>query len=322
MPAKAGTIARDQLFAATSRTTSNSSNDAPEATGFARSPEWASRAGAVTPIGERLLGLPLGHHEVAALTGGGGGGVGIRESPGSSRLRERVLRSASPVRGRRLGDLDCIDLHDCHASDITRAPSPRTVTLVLHDEGGTGQPILLLHGLMGSSRTWLRQVPWIREFGHVYTFDAAGHGRPAPAALTTEAFVEDLTSAVASIEEPMIVIGHSMGGALHAWCFAAAHPEKVCALVLEDMAPPDFRGRTAADWAQMISAWPQPFASEEAMKEFFGPRRRPVLSRFFRPPRRRVVPARRRVDLPRHLGGVGARGISGISGRRSRCRPC
>lgn len=60
------------------------------------------------------------------------------------------------------------------------------MTLVLHDEGGTGQPILLLHGLMGSSRTWLRQVPWIREFGHVYTFDAAGHGRPAPAALTTE----------------------------------------------------------------------------------------------------------------------------------------
>ena len=41
-----------------------------------------------------------------------------------------------------------------------------------------------------------------RTRGHVYTFDAAGHGRPAPAALTTEAFVEDLTSAVASIEEP------------------------------------------------------------------------------------------------------------------------
>lgn len=74
------------------------------------------------------------------------------------------------------------------------------------------------------------------------------------------------------------MIGHSMGGALHAWCFAAAHPEKVCALVLEDMAPPDFRGRTAADWAQMISAWPQPFASEEAMKEFFGP---PVAGQYF-----------------------------------------
>lgn len=143
------------------------------------------------------------------------------------------------------------------------------MTLVLHDEGGTGQPILLLHGLMGSSRTWRRHVPWIREFGHVYTFDAAGHGRPAPAELTTEAFVEDLASAVASVDGPMIVIGHSMG-ALHAWCFAAAHPDKVGALVLEDMAP-DFRGRTAADWAQMISAWPQPFASEDAMKEFFGP---------------------------------------------------
>ena len=225
--------------------------------------------GAVTPIGERLLGLPLGHHEVAALTGGGAEELESEKARGVLDCVSACCETLLQFGAGALGDLDCIDLHDCHASDITRAPSPRTVTLVLHDEGGTGQPILLLHGLMGSSRTWRRQVPWIREFGHVYTFDAAGHGRPAPAALTTEAFVEDLTSAGASIEEPMIVIGHSMG-ALHAWCFAAAHPEKVCALVLEDMAP-DFRGRTAADWAQMISAWPQPFASEEAMKEFFGP---------------------------------------------------
>ncbi|CRK50236.1 Hydrolase [Rhodococcus sp. RD6.2] len=140
---------------------------------------------------------------------------------------------------------------------------------MLHDEGGTGEPILLLHGLMGSARTWRRHVPWLREHGHVYTFDAAGHGRPAPAEPSTEAFVADLTEAVASITEPMIVIGHSMGG-LHAWCFAAAHPDRVRAVVVEDMAP-DFRGRTAADWAAMIAAWPTPFRDEPTMVEFFGP---------------------------------------------------
>ncbi|NLE78857.1 MAG: alpha/beta fold hydrolase, partial [Rhodococcus sp.] len=72
----------------------------------------------------------------------------------------------------------------------------------LHDEGGSGTPILLLHGLMGSARTWRRQVPWLREHGHVYTFDAAGHGRPEPDELTTEAFVDDVAQHVAAIAEP------------------------------------------------------------------------------------------------------------------------
>ncbi|MRH90399.1 alpha/beta fold hydrolase [Nocardia sp. SYP-A9097] len=139
----------------------------------------------------------------------------------------------------------------------------------MRDAGGSGAPILLLHGLMGSARTWNRQLAWLRGFGHVYTFDAAGHGRPVPAELSTEAFVADLAAATAGIAEPMVVIGHSMGG-LHGWMFTAAYPERVRALVVEDMAP-DFQGRTAADWAAMVGAWPVPFPTERAVLEFFGP---------------------------------------------------
>ena len=140
---------------------------------------------------------------------------------------------------------------------------------MLHDEGGTGAPILLLHGLMGRGRTWRRQLPWLREHGTVFTFDAAGHGRPPPPTLTTEAFVADLAAALDPIEQPMVVIGHSMGG-LHGWCFAAAFPERVRGLVVEDMAP-DFRGRTAAGWAELIHSWPRPFESEAAVLDYFGP---------------------------------------------------
>lgn len=154
---------------------------------------------------------------------------------------------------------------------------PGRIRLVpmLHDEGGSGVPILLLHGLMGSARTWSDQITWLRDHGHVYTFDAAGHGRPAPAELTTDAFVADLAEATAAITEPMVVIGHSMG-ALHGWVFTAEYPDRVRALVVEDMAA-DFTGRTAAHWAAMIEAWPQPFADEAAMLEFFGP----VAGRYF-----------------------------------------
>ncbi|WP_431956236.1 alpha/beta fold hydrolase [Nocardia lijiangensis] len=144
-----------------------------------------------------------------------------------------------------------------------------------YDEGGAGVPILLLHGLMGSARTWGDQLDWLRGHGHVYTFDAAGHGRPAPQELTTEAFVADLAEATARLTEPMVVIGHSMG-ALHGWVFAAQYPERVRALVIEDIAP-DFTGRTAADWAAMIEAWPQPFPDADAVLQYFGP----VAGRYF-----------------------------------------
>ena len=146
---------------------------------------------------------------------------------------------------------------------------------MLHDEGGFGDPILLLHGLMGRAATWRRQLPWLREHGHVFTFDAAGHGRPAPTELTTEAFVADLHRALEAIDEPMVIVGHSMG-ALHGWCFAARYPDRVRGLVVEDIAP-DFRGRTADGWAAMIESWPQPFATEADVLDYFGP----VAGRYF-----------------------------------------
>ncbi|MGW5920936.1 alpha/beta fold hydrolase [Nocardia fluminea] len=140
---------------------------------------------------------------------------------------------------------------------------------MLYDEGGSGVPILLLHGLMGSARTWADQVPWLREYGHVHAVDAAGHGRPTPAELTTEAFVADLAEHTAAITEPMVIIGHSMG-AIHGWVFAATYPGRVRAIVVEDIAP-DFTGRTAAHWAELIHSWPQPFADEQAVLDYFGP---------------------------------------------------
>lgn len=142
-----------------------------------------------------------------------------------------------------------------------------TIAVMLHDEGGDGDPILLLHGLMGSAKTWRRQVPWLREFGHVYTYDAPGHRRPPPTELSTEAFLEDLTVHAEKLGRASVV-GHSMGS-IHGWCLAAARPDLVSALVVEDIAP-DFRGRTADDWAAMIRNWPQPFSSEQEIRDYFG----------------------------------------------------
>jgi pimeloyl-ACP methyl ester carboxylesterase len=143
---------------------------------------------------------------------------------------------------------------------------------LLVDRGGSGEPLVLLHGLMGRGSTWRRQLPWLTTLGRVFTYDAPWHrGRDIvdPYPISTERFVNDLGDAVASLGRPAALIGHSMGG-LHAWCLAADRPELVTALVVEDMAP-DFRGRTTGPWEPWLHALPVEFPTADEVFEEFGP---------------------------------------------------
>jgi pimeloyl-ACP methyl ester carboxylesterase len=134
--------------------------------------------------------------------------------------------------------------------------------------GGSGQPILLLHGLMGRATTWWPVAQWLKRYGRVAGIDARAHGRNPLQEGRTEDFVAD---AAAVLSEPAIVIGHSMGG-LHAWALAATHPELVKAVVIEDMAP-DQRGKTVDVWRGYFDSWPVPFQSLAHISEFFGENR-------------------------------------------------
>jgi pimeloyl-ACP methyl ester carboxylesterase len=145
-------------------------------------------------------------------------------------------------------------------------------TDLLVDRGGRGEPLVLVHGLMGRGSTWSRQLPWLTGLGAVYTYDAPWHrGRdaPDPYPISTERFVTDLGDAVAALGRPATLIAHSMGG-LHAWYLAASRPELVSALVIEDMAP-DFRGRTTGPWEPWLHALPVEFPSAQAVFDEFGP---------------------------------------------------
>ncbi|MGW4520574.1 alpha/beta fold hydrolase [Amycolatopsis sp. NPDC004378] len=136
--------------------------------------------------------------------------------------------------------------------------------------GGSGVPIVLLHGLMGRARTWWRVAEWLRPYGAVYGLDARGHGSaPRTGPWTTERFTEDVAAALRTLDGgPAVLIGHSMGG-LHAWATAARHPELVRAVVSEDFAP-DQRGRTVETWRGYFESWPVPFESLDHVREFFG----------------------------------------------------
>lgn len=135
--------------------------------------------------------------------------------------------------------------------------------------GGSGQGIVLLHGLMGRATTWWRTARWLTAYGRVVGLDARAHGRnPHRVRCDTERFAEDVAERITELElGPAVVIGHSMGG-LHGIALAAAHPDLVRALVVEDMAP-DNTGRTTEVWRPYFDSWPV-FTSLAHVREFFG----------------------------------------------------
>jgi pimeloyl-ACP methyl ester carboxylesterase len=137
--------------------------------------------------------------------------------------------------------------------------------------GGTGPGVVLLHGLMGRATTWWPTARWLTAYGRVVGLDARAHGRnPHRRGTTTERFAEDVADRITELGlAPAVVIGHSMGG-LHGIALAAAHPDLVRGLVVEDMAP-DHRGRTVAAWRPYFQTWPAAFTSIGHVREFFGP---------------------------------------------------
>jgi pimeloyl-ACP methyl ester carboxylesterase len=150
-------------------------------------------------------------------------------------------------------------------------PVHTTSTDLLAYRGGRGEPLILVHGLMGRGSTWSAQLPWLTRLGTVYTYDAPWHrGRDTadPYPISTERFVTDLGDAVTTLGVPVRLVGHSMG-ALHSWCLAAQLPGLVSALVVEDMAP-DFRCRTTGPWEPWLHALPLEFDRVDQIFAEFG----------------------------------------------------
>jgi esterase len=105
-----------------------------------------------------------------------------------------------------------------------------------HDSGK--QPIVILHGLFGSSDNWLTQVKIFSAEYKVYTVDLRNHGQsPHDDAFDYPSMVADIAEFFddQQIQHP-ILIGHSMGGKT-AMNFALAYPDQVAKLIVVDISP-------------------------------------------------------------------------------------
>lgn len=105
-------------------------------------------------------------------------------------------------------------------------------------EYGAGRPLIILHGLFGSSDNWLTQAKLFSTQFKVYTVDQRDHGQsPHSTAFDYPSMVADLAEFIDThnIQNP-VIIGHSMGGKV-AMNFALAHPDKLEKLIVVDISP-------------------------------------------------------------------------------------
>jgi haloacetate dehalogenase len=116
--------------------------------------------------------------------------------------------------------------------------------------GGSGPPLLLLHGYPQTHLMWHAAAPLLAERFTVVATDLAGYGaslRPAPAAdhapHAKRALALDQVQAMDALgHDRFFVAGHDRGGRV-AYRLALDHPDRVAALAVLDIVP------TAEVWA-------------------------------------------------------------------------
>lgn len=109
--------------------------------------------------------------------------------------------------------------------------------LALHDYGGDGPDLLLLHGGADNVETWRELAPRLLPHFRVAAYDARGHGRsPTPAQASVAQMVEDVFAVTdkLGLDRPLLV-GHSMGG-INA-LLAAAEADRFAGVVALDAVP-------------------------------------------------------------------------------------
>lgn len=103
---------------------------------------------------------------------------------------------------------------------------------------GQGQPLIILHGFLGSLDNWLTLGKRFAESYEVFIVDQRNHGKSFHSdEFGYEDMVDDLEVLIDELQlENPILLGHSMGGKT-VMQYAAFHPQKIEKLVVADIGP-------------------------------------------------------------------------------------
>lgn len=103
-------------------------------------------------------------------------------------------------------------------------------------EYGTGKPLMILHGLFGSSDNWQTHGKKLAEYYRVILVDLRNHGKsPWSDDFSYSLMAEDVKELCDDLQlEELILVGHSMGGKV-AMYFAQKYEELLEKLVVVDI---------------------------------------------------------------------------------------
>lgn len=107
------------------------------------------------------------------------------------------------------------------------------------EQHGSGEPLLLIHGLGSSGLDWQHQVEHFRTFRRVITIDLRGHGKSSKprGAYSIELFARDVAAALRELgHDKLDVVGVSLGGMV-AFQLAVDAPQLVQSLVIVNSGP-------------------------------------------------------------------------------------
>ena len=139
-------------------------------------------------------------------------------------------------------DLGVAELQKRYSSTSNNVVNVDGMRIHYKDTGSQDAPVLLfLHGFGSSLQTWDVWAGSLEQKYRVIRLDLPGFGLTGPSPSNDYSEFNDVNTLTQFVDKlgvsELSVIGHSMGGKI-AWTFAAAHPDRVKALVL--MAPDGF----------------------------------------------------------------------------------
>ena len=151
-------------------------------------------------------------------------------------------------------------------------------------QGDTGPRIVLLHGLFGQGKNWTSIAKVLAEQARVIMVDLPNHGQSG---WTESVAYGEMAVAIADVlttdgDEPLNVVGHSMGGKV-AMAMALLRPRQVERLVVADISPVRYErlsgfadyvaGMRSIDLARLqtraeADARLQPYVPDEVVRSF------------------------------------------------------
>ncbi|MFF3957360.1 alpha/beta fold hydrolase [Streptomyces sp. NPDC001890] len=146
------------------------------------------------------------------------------------------------------------------------------VRISCRDWGGTGHPLVLLHGLAGHAGEWDVVARGLSPRYRVIAVDQRGHGASErhPGDVSRAAYVADAVAVIdqLALRQP-VLMGQSLGGHT-AMLTAAAHPGLIRALVLVEAGPGGAGPELPAEIGSWLDTWPTPFPTRQAAVRFLG----------------------------------------------------